>query len=106
MPQAISQPLFRRRLIRAITLPIFLLLLLSGVSLWQITLLISTLRWVEHTDRVISQANYTQKLLLDIDTGFRGYLLTGKPEFLEPYQQANSLLFLASAFCLLLKNVS
>ncbi|UBF30614.1 CHASE3 domain-containing protein (plasmid) [Kovacikia minuta CCNUW1] len=30
-----------------------------------------------------------QKLLLDIETGFRGYLLTGRQEFLEPYNQGN-----------------
>lgn len=87
---ALSQTLFRRRLTRAIALPISLLLMLSGVSIWQVTLLLSALRLVDHTDRVIAQAHYTQKLLLDMETGFRGYLLTGRQEFLEPYQQANS----------------
>ncbi|BAY12415.1 CHASE3 domain-containing protein [Calothrix sp. NIES-2098] len=86
----ITQIAFRRRLLGAIALPIILLLLLSGVSIWQITRLLSAMQWVDHTDRVISQANYLQKLLLDIETGVRGYQLTGTPEFLEPYQQASS----------------
>ncbi|WP_088889916.1 sensor histidine kinase [Leptolyngbya ohadii] len=80
---------FRRRLTRAIALPIVLLLLLSGVSIWQITRLLSALRWVDHTNEVISQANLSQKLLLDMETGLRGYLLTGEQNFLEPYEQAN-----------------
>lgn len=83
---------FRRRLIRAIALPVVLLLLLSGVSIWQITRLLSALNWVDHTSQVISQANLTQKLVVDMETGFRGYLLTGEPEFLEPYEQANQLI--------------
>ncbi|NMG11141.1 PAS domain S-box protein [Brasilonema sp. UFV-L1] len=89
---ALSQTLFRRRLTRAIALPLILLLLLSGVSLWQITRLLSALRLVDHTNQVISQANYTQKLLLDMETGIRGYLLAGRQEFLEPYEQANAVI--------------
>ncbi len=86
----ITQVAFRRRLIRAIALPIILLLLLSGVSIWQITRLLSAMQWVDHTDRVIAQANHLQKLLLDIETGVRGYQLTGSSEFLQPYQQASA----------------
>ncbi|OUL23430.1 hypothetical protein BV378_21015 [Nostoc sp. RF31YmG] len=86
----ITQVAFRRRLISAIALPIILLLLLSGVSIWQITRLLSAMQWVDHTDRVIARANHLQKLLLDIETGVRGYQIAGTPEFLEPYQQASS----------------
>jgi PAS domain S-box-containing protein len=86
----LPQPLFRRRLAYWISLPIVLLLLLAGVSIWQVTRLLAALEWVDHTGQVISQANGTQKLLLDMETGFRGYLLTGKQEFLEPYEQAHA----------------
>ncbi|MBD2531796.1 CHASE3 domain-containing protein [Nostoc flagelliforme FACHB-838] len=85
----ITQVAFRRRLIGAIALPIILLLSLSGVSIWQINRLLSAMHWVEHTDQVIARANGLQKLLLDLETGVRGYQLTSKPHFLEPYQQAN-----------------
>lgn len=91
VPQRSQSP-FRRSLTRAIALPIVLLLLLAGVSIWQITRLLSALRWVEHTSQVISQANQVQKLLLDMETGFRGYLLTGQQVFLEPYEQANAVI--------------
>jgi signal transduction histidine kinase/CHASE3 domain sensor protein len=86
----ITQAGFRRRLTSAIALPIILLLLLSGVSIWQITRLLSAIQWVDHTDQVIAQANQLQKLLLDLETGVRGYQISGDPEFLEPYRQANS----------------
>ncbi|MCC5658821.1 CHASE3 domain-containing protein [Nostoc sp. XA010] len=86
----ITQVAFRRRLIGAIALPIILLLSLSGVSIWQINRLLKAMQWVDHTNQVIARANGLQKLLLDLETGVRGYQITSKPEFLEPYQQANS----------------
>lgn len=40
---------------------------------------------VQHTLEVIEQAESLQESLIDIETGQRGYLYTGKVEFLEPY---------------------
>ncbi|HEY9878969.1 MAG TPA: CHASE3 domain-containing protein [Leptolyngbyaceae cyanobacterium] len=91
MLEQLSKTLFRRRLIYAVTLPVVLLLLLAGISIFQITRLLTALQWIDHTNRVISHANYVQKLLLDMETGLRGYQLTGEPEFLEPYEQANAI---------------
>ncbi|MBD2740161.1 CHASE3 domain-containing protein [Coleofasciculus sp. FACHB-1120] len=86
-----AQTNFRRRLTRAIALPFILMLALSGILFLQLNHLLSVTRWVDHTDRVIAQANYTQRLLLDMESGIRGYLVTGNPSFLAPYQ-ASSLL--------------
>lgn len=88
--QQSAQKILRRRLLRAIALPIGLLLLLSAISIWQITGLLAAIGWVDHTDQVISQSNQVQKLLLDMETGNRGYLLTGEDTFLEPYQQGSA----------------
>lgn len=43
---------------------------------------------VDHTNRVIVGIENTMSLLKDTQTGQRGYLLTGKKEFLEPYEDA------------------
>ncbi|WP_445633050.1 histidine kinase [Nostoc sp. DSM 114161] len=86
----IAQSVFRRKIFSTIGLPIILLLSLSGISIWQITRLLSVMNWVEHTDQVIAQAYLTQKLLVDLETGVRGYQLTGNREFLQPYEQSNS----------------
>ena len=42
----------------------------------------------EHTDRVINNANESIKLTVDLETGMRGFLLTGDEHFLEPYETA------------------
>ncbi|BAT52548.1 two-component hybrid sensor and regulator [Nostoc sp. NIES-3756] len=84
----IARVIFQRQLTRAIALPSVLLLSFSGVSWWQVNRLISAMQWVDHTDQVITQAYRTQKLLLDIQTGSRGYILTGELDILAPYLEA------------------
>ncbi|BCL38598.1 CHASE3 domain-containing protein [Nostoc sp. MS1] len=85
----IARVIFQRQLTRAIVLPSVLLLSFSGVSWWQVNRLISAMQWVDHTDQVISQAYRTQKLLLDIQTGSRGYILTGELDILAPYIESS-----------------
>ncbi|MDQ3688381.1 MAG: CHASE3 domain-containing protein [Acidobacteriota bacterium] len=79
---------FRRILLRAVVLPLVLLAIVAGVLLWQISRLMASAKWVEHTDQVIAQADDTLRLIVDMETGLRGYLVTGKKDFLEPYERA------------------
>ena len=48
------------------------------------------LRWVEHTYRVIDASESVMGAALDMETGMRGFLLTGAPEFLEPFDQGQA----------------
>ncbi len=90
MRPLISEVRFNRLLTQAALLPLLLMALLSGLLIWQIFTLLDAFKWVGHTDTVIAQANTTQKLLLDMETGKRGYLLTGKLSYLQPYLDAQS----------------
>ncbi|HEY9603688.1 MAG TPA: CHASE3 domain-containing protein, partial [Allocoleopsis sp.] len=86
----ISQTNFRRRLALALALPLVLMSLLAALLIGQIVSLTSVMQWVNHSDRVIAQANLTEKLFIDMETGVRGYLVTGNSEFLQPYNLARS----------------
>ena len=46
---------------------------------------------VEQTHKVIAAGQELLKLLVDMETGKRGYLITGNQQFLEPYYEASSL---------------
>ncbi|KJY74661.1 chemotaxis protein [Vibrio coralliilyticus] len=46
--------------------------------------------WVNHTYKVMASAQDILAAAVDMETGMRGYLLAGKEEFLEPYNQGNS----------------
>ncbi len=43
---------------------------------------------VRHTFEVDRQIQTLRRLMVDAETGVRGYLLTGAPEYLEPYNRA------------------
>jgi CHASE3 domain sensor protein len=42
----------------------------------------------EHETPIITNAERLMKLVVDMETGQRGFILTGKEEFLEPYKDA------------------
>jgi PAS domain S-box-containing protein len=46
--------------------------------------------WVEHTQQVLVELSQTQSLVSDAETGQRGFLYTGDPKYLEPYNLAVS----------------
>lgn len=76
---------FRRILRQTLFFPIALLLLLAGFFLVQLARLSSALRAVDHSDQITAQIIDLQKLILDQETGMRGYELTNDPTMLQPY---------------------
>jgi len=52
-------------------------------------LLKQTTQWVEHTHTVLSEAKKIEASAVDMETGVRGYLLAGKEEFLDPYNNGS-----------------
>jgi CheY-like chemotaxis protein/CHASE3 domain sensor protein len=76
---------FRRILSRNITLPLAAGVVSAGVFVVLLAYLLSVMGWVEHSERVIGNANEITKQMVDMETGMRGYLLAGDESFLEPY---------------------
>ncbi len=83
---------FRQILIITVLLPLVLLLLLALVLAWQIERTLSEQRRIDHTDRITAQLNELERLVVDQETGLRGYQLTHDPTTLEPYQNAEGAL--------------
>src|SRR4051812_31294972 len=81
---------FRRILTRSIIYPVVLLVILIMIFLWQLSSVVRTNQRVEHNNIVIGQVSVILKLLADMESGLRGYLLTNDSEFLQPYQQAQT----------------
>ena len=46
--------------------------------------------WVIHTEEVLKESNQLLTLLIDAETGTRGYGLTRRSDFLEPYEQTQT----------------
>ncbi len=87
---SIDQANFRNILKRNISLPLGIGALSAMIFVGLIFFLLSTLNWVDHSQRVIGNANETAKLSIDMETGMRGFLITGDETFLQPYEIARS----------------
>ncbi|WLH15359.1 response regulator [Pseudomonas hefeiensis] len=85
---SVDEQSFRKLLSRNISLPLGIGALSAVFFIVLITYLLSVIQWVGHTDRVINNANEALKLSVDLETGMRGYLLTGDEHFLDPYEVA------------------
>jgi CheY-like chemotaxis protein/CHASE3 domain sensor protein len=82
----VDQANFRRIIRRNIALPLAVGLVTVAVFAVLIAYLVSTVNWVEHSERVIGDANEALRLAVDRESSLRGFLLTGDDAFLAPYQ--------------------
>ena len=85
---SVDEKSFRTLLSRNVALPLGVGVLSAVFFVCLITYLLSVIQWVEHTDRVINNLNESSKLTVDLETGMRGYLITGDEHFLDPYEVA------------------
>ncbi len=60
----------------------------AGVSSWNIDRIAEDERWFAHSHEVVGALTDTLSMLKDAETGQRGYLITGDPAYLEPYNAA------------------
>jgi CheY-like chemotaxis protein/signal transduction histidine kinase/CHASE3 domain sensor protein len=65
-----------------------IMIAVSGLMYQSVNRLIEAQDWVSHTNEVTQKANALIKLMIDQETGLRGYALTMNEEFLEPYKAA------------------
>jgi PAS domain S-box-containing protein len=54
----------------------------------QLAIQVGNQEWFSRSRRVVQELRNTESLLKDAETGQRGYLYTGKPEYLAPYTVA------------------
>jgi PAS domain S-box-containing protein len=69
------------------------LLINTAITRQRLAVQDSNQAWVTHTQQVMLELTMVESLLKDAETGQRGFLYTGEPRYLDPYQ--NSLAQLA-----------
>jgi methyl-accepting chemotaxis protein len=75
-----------RKIAAGFALAFLLLAIIGGVAFRSIGALTSTSQSVTHTHQVLEHVAEVLSLLKDVETGQRGYIITGDEAFLEPYQ--------------------
>ncbi|MFH0794738.1 MAG: CHASE3 domain-containing protein, partial [bacterium] len=79
----------KRKIYLGFGIAVLLMLIVSGTAFWTLSYyLADTIRLVNHTYEVISAIERLQSTLQDAQRGQRGYLLTEKESYLEPYHAA------------------
>jgi signal transduction histidine kinase len=81
-----------RLLTQSVVLPAALSALVALVLVVEVRTLLSLSRWIQHTDNVIGEAGQLQRLLIDRESGYRGFAAVGQQEFLDLYTRAGPLL--------------
>lgn len=76
---------FKRNIILGLGISLTTLIISSVASYISIQKLVESDYWVDHTFKVIQDLDYVLSRIKDAETGQRGYLLSGDPVFLEPY---------------------
>src|SRR6476646_10203867 len=72
---------------------IFALMVGVGVaSKLSMNVLVESIGWVNHTHEVKAHIQELETIVTKAETGQRGFIYTGKEEFLDPYTQATATL--------------
>jgi signal transduction histidine kinase/CHASE3 domain sensor protein len=83
----LNQKEFQRVMFRGLLFPLVSAFLLALLIAGQIRALLDMSTWVDRSQEVISQGHRVQNLLMDMETGVRGYALTRSREYLAPYEE-------------------
>jgi len=70
------------------TIAILLLIIVAFFAYRSTNSLTESLNWEKHTQEVLQQFDETLILMIDAETGGRGFLITGEENYLEPYNNA------------------
>lgn len=76
---------FKRNLLISSSISLLILMISSTASFLSIKSLLDSNNWVNHTQEVIYNLNAASSIITDAQTSMRGYLITGKKEFLEEH---------------------
>ena len=82
--------LFKRTMQQVLLLPIAACLLLACILVWQILGANATVRLIQDADHRIALATLVEKLVVDQESGVRGYQTTADQRFLQPYNDAEA----------------
>ncbi|HIJ79793.1 MAG: CHASE3 domain-containing protein [Desulfobulbaceae bacterium] len=76
---------FRTQLFLGNGLVLGLMVIIAGVVYTSVSSLIQNNKWVEHTHEVIGKGDQLVMSLVDMETGERGFMITGDEGYLDPY---------------------
>ena len=65
--------------------PMVIMAAFAGLLLWETYDLNKSVLWVDHTSQILDRSGHLLNLMIDMESGTRGYIATGDESFLQPY---------------------
>lgn len=90
VPEQVGSIAWQRTWLELLALPSTFVAVFAAIFLVITVSLLDAADQLERRDRAIARSLLVQKLLLDMETGARRYLVSGRPELLHPYQEADA----------------
>jgi signal transduction histidine kinase len=81
---------FNRIVRRAFLLPLGVMVVASLLLAWLVAHLLTVTNWVDHTDKVIAEAQSAERLMLDMESALRGYLINADPAQLDSFNNTSA----------------
>ncbi|MCE2593672.1 methyl-accepting chemotaxis protein [Motilimonas cestriensis] len=85
-----NRMMIRQKIFAGYGLVLLLMAIVSTVVYLSISSISDASRWVNHTYDVIRNADSVNAAMVDMETGQRGFMITGKDEYLEPYNSGKA----------------
>ena len=79
-----------KKIVAGFSAAVGFMLVIGGAAWWSAVRSADTFRWVDHTHEVLYQLEASLTDMLNMQTATRGYLLTNKESFLEPYEAGSA----------------
>ena len=76
---------FRNQLILGYSTLLLMFMIMGYVIFTNVNHLINISGWVEHTYKAIANGNQLVAEMINMETGMRGFMVSGNDEHLEPY---------------------
>jgi methyl-accepting chemotaxis protein len=73
--------------------PVVLAIAIGVIALTSISSMVQSNGWVDHTNQVLQKTDAITAAAVDMETGMRGFIITGQQNFLEPYRQGEQSIY-------------
>ncbi len=80
----------KKKLIIGFSVPLVLIVIIATTVFFSLNALLKSSKWVNHTYEAIDLGNSITASLVNMETGLRGFLVSGEDNFLEPYHGGKS----------------
>lgn len=79
-----------KKIILSLSVSTIVTLLMAAVVYFNTAKMLDAQKWVIHTNQVVADFKNILSLMVDMETGSRGYFMSGDQKFLDPFNRANA----------------